>query len=155
MFPFVNYCILENSTAVASKCLFTQNFWYSVIQLINGKEPTNSTKFPNRLLSSFHKINIKHSSILRPIELRLEVSQCISEACYFLHYCDCWKFWTETYLFLVYNFMSHRQGWLSLSGISVLLPPAMLFTQRFCSINIYIMHNYAYVQLYLYYYNFL
>ncbi|KAL4207472.1 hypothetical protein AB4K20DRAFT_1870160 [Rhizopus microsporus] len=72
MFPFVNYCILENSTAVASKCLFTQNFWYSVIQLINGKEPTNSTKFPNRLLSSFHKINIKHSSILRPIELRLE-----------------------------------------------------------------------------------
>ncbi|ORE01598.1 hypothetical protein BCV72DRAFT_320863, partial [Rhizopus microsporus var. microsporus] len=38
---FISYYLLENSTAVAPKCLYTQNFWYSVIQLINGKEEIN------------------------------------------------------------------------------------------------------------------
>ncbi|GAA5816932.1 hypothetical protein MFLAVUS_010467 [Mucor flavus] len=63
---FVNYYVLENHALIgAPKVIFSQNFWYSIIQMVNGKRPINSVSLPQQLLSSFDQFK----------------SQCVTEAC--------------------------------------------------------------------------
>ncbi|GAA5809410.1 hypothetical protein MFLAVUS_002818 [Mucor flavus] len=79
---FVNYYVLENHALIgAPKVIFSQNFWYSIIQMVNGKRPTNSVSLPQQLLSSFDQLKRQHRSILYTEKLLPGISQCVTEAC--------------------------------------------------------------------------
>ncbi|KAI8981600.1 hypothetical protein BDF20DRAFT_999733, partial [Mycotypha africana] len=78
---FVNYYVLENATLAEPKCIkciFTQNFWYSMIQLVNGQRPTNSRLISEQLLSSFDSFKTSYPSA---VKLFPGLSQAITEAC--------------------------------------------------------------------------
>ncbi|GAA5815083.1 hypothetical protein MFLAVUS_008589 [Mucor flavus] len=79
---FVNYYVLENHALIgAPKVIFSQNFWYSIIQMVNGKRPTNSVSLPQQLLSSFDQFRRQHGSILYTEKILPGISQCVTEAC--------------------------------------------------------------------------
>ncbi|GAA5812184.1 hypothetical protein MFLAVUS_005634 [Mucor flavus] len=79
---FVDYYVLENHALIgAPKVIFSQNFWYSIIQMVNGKRPTNSVSLPQQLLSSFDQFKRQHRSILYAEKLLPGISQCVTEAC--------------------------------------------------------------------------
>ncbi|GAA5807059.1 hypothetical protein MFLAVUS_000409 [Mucor flavus] len=79
---FVNYYVLENHALIgAPKVIFSQNFRYSIIQMVNGKRPTNSVSLPQQLLSSFDQFKRQHRSILYTEKLLPGISQCVTEAC--------------------------------------------------------------------------
>ncbi|GAA5808627.1 hypothetical protein MFLAVUS_002019 [Mucor flavus] len=79
---FVNYYVLENHALIgAPKVIFSQNFWYSIIQMVSGKRPTNSVSLLQQLLSSFDQFKRQHRSILYTEKLLPGISQCVTEAC--------------------------------------------------------------------------
>ena len=79
---FVNYYVLENHALTgAPKVIFSQNFWYSIIQMLNGKRPTNSASLPQQLLNSSDQFKRQHRSFLYTEKLLPGISQCVTEAC--------------------------------------------------------------------------
>ncbi|KAI8967153.1 hypothetical protein BDF20DRAFT_928839, partial [Mycotypha africana] len=81
---FVNYYVSKNATLAEPKCIkciFTQNFWYSMIQLVNGQRPKNSRLISQQLLSSFDSFKTTYPKIVFPVKLFPGLSQAITEAC--------------------------------------------------------------------------
>lgn len=78
---FVNHYILLHCNDNIPKCIFQQNFWYSMCQLINNKRITNSKDIPSGLLDDWNNFRRQHPAVLYPIQLASGNSQCVTEAC--------------------------------------------------------------------------
>ena len=62
-------------------CIFKQNFWYSICQLVNNRKATNGTALPSDMIPAWDTFRIKYPAIIYKVNLASGNSQCISEAC--------------------------------------------------------------------------
>ena len=62
-------------------CMFKQNFWYSICQLVNNRKATNGTTLLSDIIPAWNKFRIKYPAIIYKVNLASGNSQCISEAC--------------------------------------------------------------------------
>ena len=83
---FVNFYFLDHQDTVDPFC-FTQNFFYSVMQLVMGKEITsNNDKFPSDVRHSWNRYKIyltetQGLAVLETISQRTRISDVLTEAC--------------------------------------------------------------------------
>ncbi|KAI8642872.1 hypothetical protein BD408DRAFT_165593 [Parasitella parasitica] len=83
----VNYYILKrhNDAApeciAAPKCIFTQNFWYTVIQMVNGQAPTSKKELPDEFMELLNSFKTDNPTFAHTVTRIPGASQCISEAC--------------------------------------------------------------------------
>lgn len=80
---FVNYYVSFRSEQGNDipHCIFKQQFWYSVCQLINAKRITTSTNMPADILSVWGPFKTDHGDIVFKKKLQAGASQCLAEAC--------------------------------------------------------------------------
>ena len=62
-------------------CIFKQNFWYSLCQLVNNCKVIHETTLPSYTISAWDKFHIKYPTTIYKVNLVSVNSQCISEAC--------------------------------------------------------------------------
>lgn len=78
---FVNHYILIHGNAVIPSCIYKQNFWYSICQLVNDDWVTNGTTLLEDIVSVWNAFRPGNPSILYPKKLVKEASQCLAQAC--------------------------------------------------------------------------
>ncbi|KAI9267254.1 hypothetical protein EDC94DRAFT_515544, partial [Helicostylum pulchrum] len=82
---FVNYYITRRSQQPQDNdiphCIFRQQFWYSVCQMINSKRVTASTNIPANMLAIWDTFRSEHTNIVYDKTMEAGASQCLSEAC--------------------------------------------------------------------------
>jgi len=78
---FVNYYILMHKDDIIPDCIFKQNFWYSICQLVSNRKATNGTALPSDMIPAWDTFRIKYPAIIYKINLASGNSQCLSEAC--------------------------------------------------------------------------
>ncbi|KAI8091948.1 hypothetical protein BDF21DRAFT_480351 [Thamnidium elegans] len=76
---FVNCYILQSNEI--PRTIFSQNFWYTIPQLIIGKRPTSSKTMTTSLLSFWNDFKREHRNIVYRNPLIPAYSQRITEAC--------------------------------------------------------------------------
>lgn len=83
---FVNYYILKKHNDAAPncipapKCIFSQNFWYTVIQMVNGQAPTSKKELPDGFTELLNSFKTDNPTFAHTVTLIPGVSQCITEA---------------------------------------------------------------------------
>ena len=77
---FVNFYILSHQQDTLH-CVFTDNFWYSITQLVNGRKVTNPNVLPLDLMKSWKAFCDMYPSVVRPDYLHPGEAQSISYAC--------------------------------------------------------------------------
>ncbi|ORE11917.1 hypothetical protein BCV72DRAFT_318120 [Rhizopus microsporus var. microsporus] len=79
---FVNYYIMTHNGLVVDKKVFTQNFWYSISQLVLGKTPTNKKLLPGDIFSSWGSFSSRYKEIVYRMDNPVAgYSQCLTAAC--------------------------------------------------------------------------
>ncbi|KAI9250798.1 hypothetical protein EDC94DRAFT_526896, partial [Helicostylum pulchrum] len=82
---FINYYITRRSQRPQDNdiphCIFRQEFWYSVCQMINSKRATTSTNIPADMLEIWDIFRSEHTNIVYDKTMEVGDSQCLSEAC--------------------------------------------------------------------------
>ena len=86
---FVNYYIIKKHNDAddanprkcipAPKCVFTQNFWYTVIQMVNGQAPTSKKELPDEFAELLNEFKTDNPTFAHSVSLTPGVSQCITE----------------------------------------------------------------------------
>ena len=99
---FVNYYITLRSQQELDNdiphCIFQQQFWYSVCQLVNAKRVTTSTNIPPNMLAVWNVFQSQYSSIVYHQQIAGGTSQCLAEACTEL---------ATSYLITWWNILNH------------------------------------------------
>ncbi|RCH90129.1 hypothetical protein CU097_003497 [Rhizopus azygosporus] len=73
---------MSHNGLVVDKKVFTQDFWYSISQLILGKTPTNKKPFPADIFSSWNSFSSRYKGIVYKMDNPVaEYSQCLAAAC--------------------------------------------------------------------------
>jgi hypothetical protein len=62
-------------------CIFKQNFWYSICQLVNDRRVTNGIILPSDIIPAWNTFYSKYPAIKYKVNLASGNSRCISEAC--------------------------------------------------------------------------
>ncbi|CAO3662747.1 unnamed protein product [Rhizopus microsporus] len=82
---FVNYYITLRSQQELDNdiphCIFRQQFWYSVCQLVNAKRVTASIDMPPNMMAAWNVFQSQYSSIVYHQQIAGGTSQCLAEAC--------------------------------------------------------------------------
>ncbi|RCH86758.1 hypothetical protein CU097_001351, partial [Rhizopus azygosporus] len=77
---FVNYYIMSHSGLVVDKKVFTQNFWYSISQLVLSKTSTNKKLLPDDIFNSCRSFSSRYKEIVMDSPVA-GYSQCLTAAC--------------------------------------------------------------------------
>ncbi|CEG76709.1 hypothetical protein RMATCC62417_11569 [Rhizopus microsporus] len=73
---------MNYNTLVVDKKAFTQNFWYSISQLVLGKIPTNKKSLPDDIFSSWGSFSSRYKEIVYKMDNPVAgYSQCLTAAC--------------------------------------------------------------------------
>ncbi|CEG79169.1 hypothetical protein RMATCC62417_13666 [Rhizopus microsporus] len=79
---FVNYYIMNHNGLVVDKKVFTQNFWYSISQLVLGKTPTNKKSLPDDIFSSWGSFSSRYKEMVYKMDNPVAgYSQCLTAYC--------------------------------------------------------------------------
>ncbi|CEG83563.1 hypothetical protein RMATCC62417_17464 [Rhizopus microsporus] len=82
---FVNYYITLYSQQELNNdiphCIFRQQFWYSVCQLVNAKRVTASINTPPNMMAVWNVFQSQYSSIVHHQQIAGGILQCLAEAC--------------------------------------------------------------------------
>ncbi|GAA5803229.1 hypothetical protein HPULCUR_008706 [Helicostylum pulchrum] len=82
---FANYYIAHRSNQQENndlpRCIFRQQFWYSIRQMVNGKRVIQSNNLPSDMLSVWDSFKAQHRTIMYNAALKPGLSQCLTEAC--------------------------------------------------------------------------
>jgi hypothetical protein len=78
---FTNYYCLKGGHSSISACIFKQQYWYSVCQLVHDVRITNSSGVPSNLVQTWNTFRASHPSIVYKEKLENGASQCLTEAC--------------------------------------------------------------------------
>ncbi|CAO3664620.1 unnamed protein product [Rhizopus microsporus] len=82
---FVNYYITLRSQQKLNNdiphCIFRQQFWYFVCQLVNAKRVTTSTNIPPNMLAVWNVFQSQYIFIVYHQQIAEEALQCLAEAC--------------------------------------------------------------------------
>lgn len=82
---FTNYYITLRSQQELNNdiphCIFRQQFWYSVCQLVNAKRVTTSTNMPPNMVAVWNVFQSQYNSIVYHQQIAGGTSQCLAEAC--------------------------------------------------------------------------
>lgn len=82
---FANYFITLRSQQADDNsiphCIFTQQFWYSVCQLVSGRRVTNSASWPTNMTRVWDAFRSFYNNIVYRQQIASGTSQCLAEAC--------------------------------------------------------------------------
>ncbi|ORE03747.1 hypothetical protein BCV72DRAFT_181144, partial [Rhizopus microsporus var. microsporus] len=79
---FVDYYIMSHNGLIVDKKVFTQNFWYSISQLVLDKTPTNKKSLPDDIFSSWGNFSSRYKEIVYRMDNPVAgYSQCLTAAC--------------------------------------------------------------------------
>jgi hypothetical protein len=76
---FVNHFVFSRGSAPS--CIFKQNFWYTICQLVNERSATSNRLIPEDLQRAWRAFKESHPSIVYNNTLMPGASQCLSEYC--------------------------------------------------------------------------
>lgn len=78
---FVNYfCFCSDRSAIPND-IFTQPYWYSMCQLVNGRNITNSKNTSDNLIQTWNEYCTSFPNIVYKEKLQAGASNCLAEAC--------------------------------------------------------------------------
>ena len=77
---FTNYFILENIESLPG-CIFQQNYWYAICQLVGGRRVTNNDVLPNNILPTWDTFRSLYSNAIHSETLPTGASQPLTAAC--------------------------------------------------------------------------
>ncbi|PHZ16683.1 uncharacterized protein RHIMIDRAFT_266661 [Rhizopus microsporus ATCC 52813] len=82
---FVNYYTTLRSQQELNNdiphCIFRQQFWHSVYQLVNAKRVTTSTNIPPNMMTVWYVFQSQYNSIVYHQQIAEGTSQWLAEAC--------------------------------------------------------------------------
>ena len=78
---FVNHMCISDSHNAVPNSVFNKNYWYSVCQLVNGRNITNSIYASTSLVSTWDACRISFPNNVYKEKLQVGASNCLSEAC--------------------------------------------------------------------------
>ncbi|KAI7861232.1 hypothetical protein BDF14DRAFT_1910832 [Spinellus fusiger] len=78
---FVNYYILFQNEQPVDNKIYTQNFWYSVAQLVLNKTVTNRINMIHNLIVYWESFSVRYPQVIYDGHMDPGYSQCLSAAC--------------------------------------------------------------------------